>query len=116
METVLLRNHLKNFTVKELKKEVVAVKKGFQVSKLRRAQVEAVILSYPSLFKHLLNKNPKIKKIKKVPLLTYEPKKTKAKKSRAKKPKFISNINKLIENYNKGKPGPNELERYLKAL
>ena len=24
-----LKNHLKNFTVKELKKEVIAVKKGF---------------------------------------------------------------------------------------
>ena len=39
-----LKNHLKNFTVKELKKEVIAVKKDFQVSKLRRADIEKVIL------------------------------------------------------------------------
>ena len=34
-----LKNHLKNFTVKELKKEVINVKKGFQVSKLKRVDV-----------------------------------------------------------------------------
>ena len=59
-----LQKHLKNFTVRQLKKEVVAVKRGFQVSRLKRAEVEAVILSYPDLFKHLLNKNPKAQKIK----------------------------------------------------
>ena len=46
----LLRNHLKNFTVKELKQEVVKVKKEFQVSKLKHAEVEAVILNYYYLF------------------------------------------------------------------
>lgn len=51
-----LKNHLKNFTVKELKQEVVKVKKEFQVSKLKRAEVEAVILHYSYLFGHLLKK------------------------------------------------------------
>ena len=58
-----LKNHLKNFTVKELKKEVIAVKKGFQVSKLRRADVEKVILKNHQHFLHLLKKN-KVKKAK----------------------------------------------------
>lgn len=51
-----LKNHLKNFTVKELKKEVINVKKGFQVSKLKRAEVENVILKNPQHFLHLLKK------------------------------------------------------------
>ena len=58
-----LKNHLKNFTVKELKKEVINVKKGFQVSKLRRIDVENVILKNHLLFLHLLEKN-KVKKTK----------------------------------------------------
>ena len=58
-----LKNHLKNFTVKELKKEVINVKKGFQVSKLRRADVEKVILKNHQHFLHLLKKN-KVKKTK----------------------------------------------------
>ena len=58
-----LKNHLKNFTVKELKKEVVNVKRGFQVSKLKRVDVENVILKNHLLFQHLLEKN-KVKKIK----------------------------------------------------
>ena len=58
-----LKNHLKNFTVKELKKEVIAVKKGFQVSKLRRADVENVILKNHQHFLHLLKKN-KVNKAK----------------------------------------------------
>ena len=58
-----LKNHLINFTVKELKKEVIAVKKGFQVSKLRRADVENVILKNHQHFLHLLKKN-KVKKAK----------------------------------------------------
>ena len=61
-----LKNHLKNFTVKELKKEVIAVKKGFQVSKLRRADVENVILKNHQHFLHLLKK----KKVKKAKPLT----------------------------------------------
>ena len=39
-----LKNHLKNFTVKELKKEVLKAKKGFQDSKLKGADVENVIV------------------------------------------------------------------------
>ena len=58
-----LKNHLKNFTVKELKKEVIKVKKGFQVSKVRRADVEKVILKNHQHFLHLLKKN-KVKKPK----------------------------------------------------
>ena len=56
-----LKNHLKNFTVKELKKEVLNIKKGFQVSKLKRAEVEKVILKNHQHFIHLLKKN-KVKK------------------------------------------------------
>ena len=58
-----LKNHLKNFTVKELKKEVINVKKGFQVSKLKRVDVENVILKNHQHFLHLLKKN-KVKKTK----------------------------------------------------
>ena len=58
-----LKNHLKNFTVKELKKEVIAVKKGFQVSKLRRADVENVLLKNHQHFLRLLKKK-KVKKAK----------------------------------------------------
>ena len=81
-----LKNHLKNFTVKELKKEVIAVKKGFQVSKLRRADVENVILKNHQHFLHLLKKN-KVKKAK--PL-------TKVKKSKPNK----QQINELIKRLN----------------
>lgn len=56
-----LKNHLKNFTVKELKKEALAVKKGFQVSKLKRVDVENIILKNHQHFLHLLEKN-KVKK------------------------------------------------------
>ena len=58
-----LKNHLKNFTVKELKKEVINVKKGFQVSKLKHVDVENVILKNHQHFLHLLKKN-KVKKTK----------------------------------------------------
>ena len=58
-----LKNHLKNFTVKELKKEVMNVKKGFQVSKLKRVDLEDVILKNHQHFLHLLKKN-KVKKTK----------------------------------------------------
>ena len=57
-----LKMHLKNFTVKELKKEVINVKKGFQVSKLRRADVENVILKNHQYFLHLLKKNKPLEK------------------------------------------------------
>ena len=58
-----LKNHLKNFTVKELKKEVLNIKKWFQVSKLKRAEVEKVIINHHQDFMHLLQKN-KVKKTK----------------------------------------------------
>jgi len=58
-----LKTHLKKFTVKELKKEVMKVKKQFQVSKLKRVDVENVILKNHQHFLHLLEKN-KVKKTK----------------------------------------------------
>ena len=83
-----LKNHLKNFTVKELKKEVIAVKKGFQVSKLRRADVENVILKNHQHFLHLLKKN-KVKKAK--PL-------TKVKKAKPNKLQYDALIKRLNDN------------------
>ena len=63
-----LKTHLKKFTVKELKKEVMKVKKQFQVSKLKREDVERVILLYHQDFLHLLKidkkKKPSVKNIK----------------------------------------------------
>jgi len=56
-----LKNHLKHFTVKELKKEVMKVKKKFQVSKLKREDVERVILLYHQDFLHLLKIDKKKK-------------------------------------------------------
>ena len=56
--------------MKELKKEILAVKKGFQVSKLKRADVERVILLNHQHFQHLLKK-AKVKKAKP----TYQPNK-----------------------------------------
>ena len=76
-----LKNHLKNFTVKELKKEVIAVKKGFQVSKLRRADVENVILKNHQHFLHLLKKN-KVKKAKPLTKLKKAKPLTKVKKAK----------------------------------
>ena len=62
-----LKTHLKKFTVKELKKEVMKVKKQFQVFKLKRVDVERVILLYHHNFLHLLKidkkKKPTVKKI-----------------------------------------------------
>lgn len=51
-----LQNHLKNFTVKELKQEVFKVKRVLAVCKLKRADVERVILANPLHFQHLLRK------------------------------------------------------------
>ena len=63
-----LKTHLKKFNVKELKKEVMKVKKQFQVSKLKREDVERVILLYHQDFLHLLKidkkKKPSVKNIK----------------------------------------------------
>ena len=56
-----LKTHLKKFTVKELKKEVMKVKKQFQVSKLKREDVERVILLYHQDFLHLLKIDKKKK-------------------------------------------------------
>jgi len=65
-----LKNHLKNFTVKELKKEILNVKRDFQVSKLKRVDVEKVILKNHQHFLHLLEKN----KVKKTRASTKKPK------------------------------------------
>lgn len=66
LETVnQLKNHIKKFTVKELKKEIKNVKYTFQVSKLRRAEVEQVILKNYQYFTHLLQINKTKKSNKK---------------------------------------------------
>ena len=51
-----LQIHLKNFTVKELRQEVLNVKRDFAVSQLKRADVERVILANSMFFQHLLRK------------------------------------------------------------
>jgi hypothetical protein len=64
------RNDLKGITVKQLKQEVMKVKRGFQVSKLKRVDVENVILNNQELFNHLLTidvpKKEKVVKNKKI--------------------------------------------------
>ena len=53
-----LSEHLKKFTVKELKKAVISTKMNLQVSKMRRAQVEqAILLYYSGQFLPILLKN-----------------------------------------------------------
>ena len=99
-----LKNHLKNFTVKELKKEVIAVKKGFQVSKLRRADVENVILKNHQHFLHLLKKN-KVKKAK--PLI-------KVKKAKPNKSQYEAVIKRL--KVKKAKPNKSQYEALIKRL
>ena len=95
-----LKNHLKNFTVKELKKEVINVKKGFQVSKLRRVDVENVILKNHQHFLHLLKKN-KVKKtkqtVKKSKPLEKKPKPT-AKDNNTNKQQIDALIKRLNDN------------------
>ena len=56
MVNQLTRAHLKKFTVKELKQEVLKVKKQFQVSKLKRIDIENIILLNEQHFKHLMKK------------------------------------------------------------
>ena len=56
VEVNILSTHLKNFTVKQLKAEILKVKKNFNTSKLNRAQVETIILMNPQHFSNLLNK------------------------------------------------------------
>ena len=95
-----LKNHLKNFTVKELKKEVINVKKGFQVSKLKRVDVENVILKNHQHFLHLLKKN-KVKKtkqtVKKSKPLEKKPKPT-AKDNNTNKQQIDALIKRLNDN------------------
>lgn len=55
-----LKNYLKYFTVKELKREVQLLKKQFQVSKMTRHEVKQVILNHYNLFIHLLEKKQKV--------------------------------------------------------
>lgn len=52
-----LKITIKQFTLKDLKKEVQKVKKDVQVNKLQRVQVEDIIINNPQLFKHLLEIN-----------------------------------------------------------
>ena len=92
-----LKNHLKNFTVKELKKEVIAVKKGFQVSKLRRADVENVILKNHQHFLHLLKKN-KVKKAKPLTKVNKSKPLTKVNMAKPNKQQFDALIKRLNDN------------------
>lgn len=50
-----LKEHLKNFTVKELKSEIMKFKKQFAVSRMKRHLVELVILHNYESLKYLLN-------------------------------------------------------------
>ena len=92
-----LKNHLKNFTVKELKKEVIAVKKGFQVSKLRRADVENVILKNHQYFLHLLKKN-KVNKAKPLTKVNKSKPLTKVNMAKPNKQQFDALIKRLNDN------------------
>ena len=54
---VKLRNNLKTFTLKELKKEVIRTKKvNFAVTRMKRFHVVQLIVDNYSVFPHLLNK------------------------------------------------------------
>lgn len=48
-----MRQYLKRYTVVQLKKEIMKFKNKFRVSKLRRSQLEYLIISYRDLFSHL---------------------------------------------------------------
>ena len=67
-----LQIHLKNFTGKELRQEVLNVKRDFAVSQLKRADVERVILANSMFFQHLLRKKETKKRtaIKKKTIVT----------------------------------------------
>ena len=50
-----LRNNLKTFTLKELKKEIIKMKaEKFAVTRMRRNQIIELIVQYHYLFPHLL--------------------------------------------------------------
>ena len=52
-----LRNNLKTFTLKELKKEIIKMKADkFAVTRMKRDQIIELILTYHYLFPHLLTK------------------------------------------------------------
>lgn len=69
-----LRNNLKSFTLKELKKEIIKMKANkFAVTRMKRDQVIELIIAYHFLFPHLLiNQGTKGQTKKKI---NYTPKK-----------------------------------------
>ena len=55
LQKVQLRNNLKTFTLKELKKEIIKMKADkFSVTKMKRNQIIELIVQYHYLFPHLL--------------------------------------------------------------
>ena len=56
-EIIKLRNNLNTFTLEELKKEVIKMKRlNFAVTRMKRDQVIQLIINYRILFPHLMNK------------------------------------------------------------
>ena len=57
LQLMQLRNNLKTFTLKELKKEIIKMKADkFAVTRMKRDQIIELILAYHYLFPHLLTK------------------------------------------------------------
>ena len=57
LQIMQLRNNLKTFTLKELKKEIIKMKADkFAVTCMKRDQIIELILAYHYLFPHLLTK------------------------------------------------------------
>ena len=57
LQLMQLRNNLKTFTLKELKKEIITMKADkFTVTRMKRDQIIELILAYHYLFPHLLTK------------------------------------------------------------
>ena len=57
LQLMQLRNNLKTFTLKELKKEIIKMKADkFAVTRMKRDQIIELILGYHYLFPHLLTK------------------------------------------------------------
>ena len=57
LQIMQLRNNIKTFTLKELKKEIIKMKADkFAVTRMKRDQIVELILAYHYLFPHLLTK------------------------------------------------------------
>ena len=65
---IKLRKNLNTFTLEELKKEVIKMKKlNFAVTRMKRTQVIQLIINNHYLFPHLLNKTGTKRQAKPVP-------------------------------------------------